>query len=184
MRFIPPGSSYSNISLPSGPAQCGLPDGGLAMNHPSGELRQAVLWCTPWLPQHFTCVVGLLLFRLIRTIHGLQIGGWHPSPFVLQLAKPPACKESSRGQEQRVSQGHRGSVPSWGRHKQPRGLDGRDGAGACLCLHGATSELGRFILFPPGQETSQAEASGELARFFLGLPHNLLGQNQLSCGSM
>jgi len=84
------------------------------MNHPRGELQQDVPWCTPWLPQRFTCVVGLLLFRLIRTIHRLQIGSWHPAPFILQLAKPPPCNESSRGKEQRVLGGGTVGPPASG----------------------------------------------------------------------
>lgn len=135
-----------------------------------------MLWCTPRLPQHFTCIVGVLLFRLIGTVHRLQIGSWHPAPFILQLAKPPACKKSSRGQEQRVLWGHRGgtsirSVPGRGRRRHPRGLDRREGTGAGLCLHGATRELGQFILFHPGQETSQAEACEEVAGFSRIAPH-------------
>lgn len=50
-------------------------------------------------------------------------------------------------------------------------LDGRDGTRASLCLHGATRKLGQFALFPPGQETPQAEACEEVAWFSGIAPH-------------
>lgn len=184
MRSIPPGSSSSNTSLPSGPAWRGLPDWGLA-----GSCRQAVLWCSPWLPQHFTCVVGLLLFRLIRTIHWLQIGSRHPAPFILHLAEPPACKESSCGQEQRVFWGHHGdtstrSVPAGvgaGTHSVPW-VEGM-GPGLVSVYIVQPGNLASLPCFLPGRKPHRLRHVRRL-HGFLGLPHTLPSQTQPSCGSM
>lgn len=63
------------------------------------------------------------------------------------------------------------SVPGWGRRRHPCGLDGRDSARAGHCSLVATRELGQFILFPPRQETSEAEACEEVAGVSRIAPH-------------
>lgn len=155
MSLIPPGSSYSNAS---------------------------VLLGTTCFSERFTCIVGLLLFRLIGTVHRLQIGSWHPAPFILQLAKPPACNETRVGR----SRDHRDSLhqlcPLGGvRAGVPVSRpEGRAVGTVCFCA--VTGEPGQLTLLPHGQETSQAEACEELAGFSRIASHP--GPNRPSCGSM
>lgn len=87
MRFIPPGSSYSNISLPRGPAQCGLHDWGLAMNHPSREVRHTgALVHTPVTPT----------FYLRSWAPALQTHQDHPLVPDRQLAPSPVYSSPGR----------------------------------------------------------------------------------------
>lgn len=128
---------------------------------------QAVLLGMPWFSEHFTCIVGLLLFRFIGTIHRLQICSWHPAPFILQLAKPPACNESRVGKSRDRRDGRHRLCPRAGRF-------------VFVLWPGSPASSPCFLV---GRKPHRRRRARSL-QAFLGLPHTLPGPNRPSCGSM